>query len=209
MATGWIPIALGRDVPIGATRGAVVEGRELVIWRGADGEAHVWEDRCPHRGMRLSLGFVRENALNCLYHGWRYGAGAQCVRIPAHPDLTVPASIRASAYAARESGGIVWTQLEGTGDMPSLDLPASTEPLASICVDAGAETIRVAAGAPASNGPQLFTLSNAGAVLHIGWHRVRAERTMLHAVLESGGDRQSGMRRLRELRAVAEQGMVA
>lgn len=74
--TNWVPIALGKDVPAGTTRSAMLEDRALVIWRGADGEAHVWEDRCPHRGMRLSFGFVRENALNCLYHGWQYGSGA-------------------------------------------------------------------------------------------------------------------------------------
>ena len=80
----WIPIALSRDVPVGVTRAVIVDTREVMIWRGEDGVAQVWEDRCPHRGMRLSLGFVRGNALNCLYHGWQYGAGANCLRIPAH-----------------------------------------------------------------------------------------------------------------------------
>jgi phenylpropionate dioxygenase-like ring-hydroxylating dioxygenase large terminal subunit len=209
MVMGWIPIALGTDVPTGATRGAVLEGRELVIWRGADGEAHVWEDRCPHRGMRLSFGFVRENALNCLYHGWQYGAGAQCMRIPAHPDLTVPASIRANAYTVAEAGWMIWTRLDRAGDGPVLDLPTSIEPLASIAVDAGPEAIATAAGTSVADGAPLFSLPHGDMVLCIGWHSVHADKTMLHAVVEAGGDRQSAMRRLRELRAAAEQGAAA
>ena len=100
----WTAIALSRDVPPENTRAVKVDGREIVIWRGADGEAHVWEDRCPHRGMRLSFGFVRGTVLNCLYHGWRYGASGSCAGIPAHPDLTVPPTIKANAFPVRESG---------------------------------------------------------------------------------------------------------
>src|SRR5688500_11422362 len=129
----WIPIALGRDVPVGVTRAVIVDGREIVIWRGADGVAHVWEDRCPHRGMRLSLGFVRDNALNCLYHGWQYGAGSQCLRIPAHPDLTVPPTIRANAYAAAETGGMVWMGADTADAPPTLPELA---PVISLTIEA-------------------------------------------------------------------------
>ena len=57
--------------------------------------------------MRLSFGFVRGEVLNCLYHGWQYGASASCQKIPAHPDLTVPPTIRANAYASAETGGFI------------------------------------------------------------------------------------------------------
>ena len=97
----WIPIALQKDVPPETTRAVILSGEERVVWRAADGAVQIWEDRCPHRGMRLSLGFVRGNALNCLYHGWEYSAAGPCVRIPAHPDLAVPPTIRAT----RLSGG--------------------------------------------------------------------------------------------------------
>ena len=101
MTTGWTPIALGRDVPAGVTRAVLLDGRELVIWRG-NGGAHVWEDRCPHRGMRLSLGFVRDNSLNCLYHGWQYGASSSCIRIPAHPTWQWPPPSRPTPMTRRK-----------------------------------------------------------------------------------------------------------
>src|ERR1700712_4572612 len=111
----WVPIALSRDVPKGVTRAVILDGEELVAWRAEAGTMQVWEDRCPHRGMRLSYGFIRGERLNCLYHGWEYGADASCRRIPAHPDLTVPPTIKAKAYEATESGGLVLANLDGAG----------------------------------------------------------------------------------------------
>ena len=70
---------------------------ELAVWRSASGRIAAWRDRCPHRGMRLSHGFVRGESLNCIYHGWTYGADGACRRIPAHPEVVPPATIRADA----------------------------------------------------------------------------------------------------------------
>jgi hypothetical protein len=131
------------------------------------------------------------------------------MRIPAHPDLNVPASIRANAYPAAEAGGMIWTRLDSAGDRLVLDLPTSIEPLASIAVDAGPEAIATAAGTSIADGAPLFSLSHGDMVLHLGWHSVHAEKTMLHAAVEASNDRQSAMRRLRELRAAAEQEVAA
>ena len=62
----WVPIALGRDVPRATTRAVILGGEELVAWRAEGGAVAIWEDRCPHRGMRLSFGFVRGDS--CLLY---------------------------------------------------------------------------------------------------------------------------------------------
>lgn len=199
----WIPIALGRDIPDGVTRAVIVDSRELVIWRGSDGVAHVWEDRCPHRGMRLSLGFVRGNALNCLYHGWEYGAAANCLRIPAHPDLTVPPTIRANAFAATEAGGMVWMSDAGADAPPQL--PELT-PVISLAIEATPERVLPALGG--STAQALVTLPFAGGTLQVGWHRVHATKTMLHAA-GTNIDIAAATAHLRALRQNLEQGAAA
>ncbi len=202
MTNEWVPLALARDVPAGTTRAVIVEDRELVIWRGADGQVHVWTDRCPHRGMRLSLGFVRDNALNCLYHGWGYASGGACQRIPAHPDLNVPASIRAGVHAATEAGGMIWTR--AGGGEPAPPRISGGTPVCSLAVDADPRIILAIAGADVpSPGIQLFLLQQAGTALHIGWHRVRADKTMLHAVAKDGST-ETALLLLRDLRTKAE-----
>ena len=53
-AKGWHPVALSTSVEPGSSAGTQIDGREYVVWRDNNGVAHVWEDRCPHRGMKLS-----------------------------------------------------------------------------------------------------------------------------------------------------------
>ncbi len=118
----WSPVALSNVIDPSTSTGALVDGAELVVWRDSSGKAHVWEDRCPHRGMRMSFGFVRGDHLACLYHGWQYDTAGQCRHIPAHPQLEVPQTIRMQTFAAAERNGIIWAGATADAD-PTL-LPA-------------------------------------------------------------------------------------
>src|SRR5690606_30928091 len=40
-------------------------GYRLALWRGADGQVHALEDRCPHRGAPLSQGVTMGDRLSC------------------------------------------------------------------------------------------------------------------------------------------------
>jgi phenylpropionate dioxygenase-like ring-hydroxylating dioxygenase large terminal subunit len=202
----WVPIALSRDVPAGATRAVVVDRSELVVWRAETGSIQVWEDRCPHRGMRLSFGFVRGDALNCLYHGWEYGAHASCRRIPAHPDLQVPSTIRANAFAATEAGGMIWTRTGPDVAMPTL--PAIT-PLATLAIDAGAEHILGLCNAVPQGDAQIFAAVLDGMAFYIGWHEAGPELTMLHAGLSQPADPAVALAALYRFRAHAERQVAA
>ena len=190
----WIAIALSRDVPLENTRAVRVEGREIVVWRDAEGEAHVWEDRCPHRGMRLSFGFVRGTALNCLYHGWQYGASASCQKIPAHPDLSVPPSIKANAFPVREQGGMIWTSFDSAAGEPPA-LPQNAVPVASVAI--GANTT-----VPGS-------VAVEGGVLYLQAHWSAASRMTVHAVADSEAARAAGWAWLKAFRHTAERGVAA
>ncbi|WP_155096986.1 Rieske 2Fe-2S domain-containing protein [Paracoccus aestuariivivens] len=116
----WTPAALSQDIPSGSAAPGQLGDKDIVIWRSASGRIAAWSDRCPHRGMRLSHGFVRGEFLSCIYHGWRYGDGGQCHRIPAHPELTPPEAIKVPVFAVVESGGIVWVAEK---DAEPADLP--------------------------------------------------------------------------------------
>jgi phenylpropionate dioxygenase-like ring-hydroxylating dioxygenase large terminal subunit len=194
MTTDWTAIALSRDVPAGVARAVLLDGRELVIWRG-DGVAHVWEDRCPHRGMRLSLGFVRDNSLNCLYHGWQYGASSSCIRIPAHPDLTVAPTIKANAYEAAEAGGLVWVRFGGSRPLPAP--PHDVTPVLSFAVESDG-----------FDDPAPI-IPFEGAQLHLRWHRTGSGRIMVHAVIEGTADLVRAAAFLRRMRNDMEQGAAA
>lgn len=103
-------------------------GEERVAWRGDDGQSHVWQNRCVHRGMRLQYGFVDGDRLACRYHGWRFGGDARCEVIPAHPHMTPPDDYCIPAFQSADQGGLIWTAA-GTPDEPPPEFPAGGEPL--------------------------------------------------------------------------------
>jgi len=129
----WTAIGLTRDLEPGAATGVIVDGCEWALWRGVSGRLHLWEDRCPHRGMRLSLGFVRGDRFGCLYHGWQYDESGQCAQIPAHPEMKPPAGIRVRGVPVAECGGVIWACF--ADDPPALPSFADTEPVRSLYLD--------------------------------------------------------------------------
>lgn len=138
LETEWVPVALSASIEAGTSAGAVVDGNEIVVWRDNSGKAHVWDDRCPHRGMRMSFGFVRGDHIACLYHGWQYDTAGQCRYIPAHPALEVPQTIKVSTYVAEEKYGIVWATAAGEAALPEIEGVTEVTPVRSLYIGRGA-----------------------------------------------------------------------
>lgn len=141
---GWTSVALSADLPKGGVLRTVVEARDLAIWRSRSGEVRAWDNRCPHRGMRLSYGFVRGESLTCIYHGWQYGTDGVCRYIPAHPDLKPPSTLCVTAFACVEKGGLIWASL-ADDDEPSIDL-GDAEPVRSLTFDQNMNTVEAMLG---------------------------------------------------------------
>ena len=135
----WVAVGLSQDLRSGMAMPGHINGFDLALWRSVSGQLHAWGDRCPHRGMRLSHGFVRGEALSCIYHGWQYGDDGGCTAIPAHPKLTPPKTICATTYGCIEGDGLIWVALSDTAQAPP-SLPAAT-PVRSLQINASqAET---------------------------------------------------------------------
>jgi phenylpropionate dioxygenase-like ring-hydroxylating dioxygenase large terminal subunit len=104
----WHPVAASAQLGIGIIAPARLLDREIAIWRSTDGRVHAWQDRCPHRGTRLSIGKIVDDQLVCAYHGWRFAGSGRCTHFPALPELTPPASACAKTYRVDERFGMVW-----------------------------------------------------------------------------------------------------
>ena len=121
-------VALSRDVPASRVIRASLGELDLAVWRSASGVLSAWENRCPHRGMRLSHGFVRGERLACLYHGWHYSTKGFCEIIPAHPELTPPRTFCTAQYGVIENTGIIWVSNERTDTLPDHTQPTLLVP---------------------------------------------------------------------------------
>lgn len=115
----WHVVASSEEVVEGKLVPSTLLERDLVIWRDAQGEAHVWEDLCIHRGARLSKGFIANDRVVCPYHGWNYDGTGQCTLIPASPGETPMKKAKTIVHQVQEKYGLIWTCL-GT---PERDIP--------------------------------------------------------------------------------------
>jgi len=94
-----------------------LDGGELALWRSAEGVAQAWENRCPHRGTRLTLGRIIDGRLSCAYHGWEFSAnGGRCSAIPAHPSTPAPKNLAVTTFEVREESGMVWVRRNAGAD---------------------------------------------------------------------------------------------
>lgn len=147
VVTTWYPIAAGTDLPYRHTYHGQLLGRELAVWRADDDYVNVWENRCLHRGVRLSIGINDGAELRCQYHGWRYAnRTAGCTYIPAHPADAPARAICNRTYPAVERYGLVFSTLDGPTEPPVVDAFDEREPfpLRGVEVCAPAELVREA-----------------------------------------------------------------
>ena len=109
-ADTWHPVASDSDVVHRHVFHGQLLGQELAIWRADDDYVNVWENRCLHRGVRLSIAQNDGRELKCQYHGWRYAnRTAACTYIPAHPADAPPRTITNRTFPVRLASGLVWT----------------------------------------------------------------------------------------------------
>lgn len=110
-AHGWFPLCDNNQLADNAIYHTELHGHEVVAWRDTQGAVNVWDNRCPHRGVRLSLGHHRGDSVQCQYHGWQFGSGdGACRFVPAHRDAAPP-PVAVATWPVEVRYGFVWTRL--------------------------------------------------------------------------------------------------
>ena len=140
----WHPVATSIDLPRHHIFHGQLLGREVAVWRADDDFVNVWENRCLHRGVRLSIGTNDGNELTCRYHGWRYAnRSAGCTYIPAHPADAPARTICNRTFPAVERYGLVWSGEDPVGEPPLVPILDAGTPftLRSLPVNASAEVV--------------------------------------------------------------------
>lgn len=139
----WFPLAAARELPARHVFHAQLLGEELALWRADDGTVNAWENRCPHRGVRLSIGVNLGSELRCQYHGMRFAGGSgQCTLVPAHPNTPPSKMLHTHVYPCVERHGFVWSALAPASTGPEVPaLAGETTTLRSLPVNAAAATV--------------------------------------------------------------------
>jgi phenylpropionate dioxygenase-like ring-hydroxylating dioxygenase large terminal subunit len=157
-ARWWHPVA-GLDELGAAPLPVRLLGQDLVLWRHAGGIA-AFDDQCPHRGARLSLGRVVGDTLQCAYHGWCFDGAGACRSVPAVPGFVPPAGHAARAWQVAEAHGLVWLARD-----PLQASPPGVEGVPDRCVVCGPYVVETSAPRVVEN----FLDTSHFAFVHAGW----------------------------------------
>lgn len=127
----WHPVCLSsdlKDIPYGVR----MLGEDLVAFRGADGVVGLVGKQCPHRCTSLEYAQIRDNGLQCSYHGWTFDQRGRCVLMPLEPaESKAKDKIQHIWYPVEEWGGAVWTYMgpdkHNPPPLPKIDILARTD----------------------------------------------------------------------------------
>ena len=123
VVAGWYWLCRATQLRRGCVKALRLLGRDLAVYRGADGQVVALDAYCAHMGAHLAEGRVEGNALRCFFHRWRYEADGRCSDIPCL-DNTPPASACVRSWPTAEKYGLIWVW---TGDQTPQDVPEPPE----------------------------------------------------------------------------------
>lgn len=125
--TGWFQIGYSRDIGAGEIKPLKYFNQDLVLWRSASGELSLMDAHCKHLGAHIGVGgLVREECVQCPWHGWVYDAEGQNVEIP-YSEHGPKQAARLRKWALREYYGTIQTWHDPAGREPFWSLPEVPE----------------------------------------------------------------------------------
>lgn len=119
----WYPVAASWMVQ-GTPHGVTRLGERIVLWRDQQGAVHALDDRCPHRGARLSMGWNLGHTVACWYHGVEVDGGGCIAKVPALGKSPLEGRKSNKSYPVIERAGAIFVWFGDKGLEPApLHLP--------------------------------------------------------------------------------------
>ena len=95
------------ELPAPGVRSLMLSNLSVAVFRLADGRICAIEDRCPHRGARLSAGVIYDgDKVACMDHGWG-------IRL-SDGGVEAPESGCVRTFAVKVEGGVVFVHIQSS-----------------------------------------------------------------------------------------------
>jgi len=128
LKNAWYVAAWSEEVDASLQQ-VLVLGEKICVYRNTDNEVIALEDACPHRKLPLSKGRIKDNNVECGYHGLTFDCSGRCVWAPG--EGRIPSAARVRTYPIHERYGLVWIWMGNPAmadpseiiDIPNFDSP--------------------------------------------------------------------------------------
>jgi 5,5'-dehydrodivanillate O-demethylase len=127
----WIALDNSANLAPGSAKPIRIMSENYTLYRGMSGRAQVVDQRCPHRGAMMHLGWVEDDDIRCVYHGWKFDCSGQCIEQPAEA-AGFSRKVRIPVYPTHEHQGLIFAYF-GEGEPPPF--PPYPEPAGEGIVD--------------------------------------------------------------------------
>lgn len=124
----WYPLCLFEELEQRNPLPKKILDKDLLVFKTESGQYSVIEDRCCHRNVNLSLGYIKGEHVKCAYHGWEFATDGSCAHIPSlPPDKRIPNTCKVDSYFFRTDYNIIWVWLGDEELKDSVDIPPMPE----------------------------------------------------------------------------------
>lgn len=105
----WYVILNSNEVKKNKIIGITRMGEKMIAWRNSSGNVSVMSDKCPHRGVSLSLSTIKNECIVCPFHGFEYDITGVCKVVPANGSgVKPPNALHVKTYPTREENGFIY-----------------------------------------------------------------------------------------------------
>ena len=125
----WYVAAWDHELIDGRLMARTILEHPLVLYKGDSGKAVALDNRCCHRGAKLSNGRLEGDDLRCMYHGLKFAPSGKCIQIPGQDN--VPPKMGVRSYPVVERDHLVWIWMGDAAQADPariLDIPYLRDP---------------------------------------------------------------------------------
>jgi phenylpropionate dioxygenase-like ring-hydroxylating dioxygenase large terminal subunit len=102
----WYVAAWNHELEGGKLLARTLLEKPVLLYRGASGRVVALDNRCCHRGAKLSNGRLEGDDIRCMYHGLKYDPTGKCIQIPGQDNI--PKGLGVRSYPVVERQHLVW-----------------------------------------------------------------------------------------------------
>ena len=102
----WYVAAWDHELIDGKLLARTILGKPVLLYKGESGRVVALDNRCCHRGAKLSNGRMEGDDVRCMYHGLKFDPSGKCIQIPGQDNI--PPKLGVRSYPVVERQHLIW-----------------------------------------------------------------------------------------------------